>query len=83
MPSEVRPISCHEVTALMDHTEEILAELQLAADKPADREFRRMLLDCVRTAHLHGVHLDLSEPGSRLGGEMFFANRRAAERGWL
>lgn len=83
MPSEVRPISCHEVTALMDHTEELLTELQLAADKHADRELRRKLLECVSTAHLHGVHLDLSEPGSRLGGEMFFANRRAERLGWL
>jgi hypothetical protein len=83
MPAQLRVVSDSEVSELLDHAEELLSELQMATEKTADRELRRQLRDCVTSAFVRGVHLNLSDPGSRLGGEMYFANRRAQKLGWL
>ncbi len=83
MTADFRPMSLADMDKLNAHAESLLHDLAIAKDRAEDRELRRKLLDCVGHARLHGVHLGLAEPGTRLGGEMFFANRRAAEKGWL
>lgn len=83
MPGEIRVVSAREIGDVQIHAEELLTCLQIAQDRSDDQELRRRLQDCVRSAFKRAIDLKLSEPGSRLGELMFFANRRAQERGWL
>ena len=83
MHSEIRPISDTDVTAMRDYAESLLDKLTGSISKLDDSQIRYHLRACVDKARIHGVTLNLSEPGSRLGQTMWLANQRSGALGYL